>query len=410
MKNLSITGAALVFMALSLLAGVALVAVSVLVLDDARNVQKVWQRFDDTRSEKARTLNALKRELGYGGLIHHFKDYILRAEPDLVRIVEQKIGGAKAAIDRYRAFGTSGEEDQALKVIDKALRNYRAALKLAHQLVGEDKPAIVVDRVTAVYGRPTLEALELLSASVRNPGAQLGGRNKAALLNELHQAMGYGGLIHEFKLFVLRGADEHAERMRENVAAANKVLERYQAQSMNPAEQRALAAIQRVVNAYSIALNNAFLLTKSKILPREIDRRVSVDDGQALAGFAALTRELVAQNQTAAGSLARSIERIQKLAREQLFAVIAIVILLIAIEVWLFFARIIQPLGHLNRSMLQLADGNLDITIPEAGMKTEIGRMAGAMEVFRGNAIERNRAEVELARQRELLDMTIQAH
>ena len=396
MKNFSIRGAALAFVVLSLLAGVALVAVSVLVLDDARNVQKVWQRFDATRSEKARALNALKRELGYGGLIHHFKNYILRAEAKRIEIVEQKIGGAKAAIDRYRSLGTSDAEERALKDIDQALSNYRAALKVAHQMVRENKPAVVVDRVSAVYGRPTLEALELLSASVRNPGSQGGGRNKAVLLNELHQAMGYGGLIHEFKLYVLRGEDEHAERMRENVAAANEVLERYQAQALNPAEQRALAAIQRVVNAYNIALNKAFLLTKSKFPPREIDRRVSVADGPAQAGFTALTRELVVQNQTAAQSLASSIARIQELALEQLWAVIAIVILLIAIEFWLFFNRIILPLGHLNRAMLQLAGGNLDITIPDSGTKTEIGRMAGAMEVFRTNALERNRAEVAL--------------
>ena len=396
MKNLSISGAALVFVVLSLLAGVALVTVAVLVLDDARNVQAVWQQFDSTRSEKSRALNALKRELGYGGLIHHFKNYILRTEVDRIRIVEQKIGGAKAAIERYRALGTGNDEDQALKDIDTALRNYRDALKVAQQLVNENKPAIVVDRVSAVYGRPTLEALEVLSASVRKPGSKLAGRNKAALLNELHQAMGYGGLIHEFKLYVLRNVGEHAERMRAKLATSNEVLAKYQATQLTPAEQRALAAVQRVVNGYDIALNNAVLLAKDNILPREIDRRVSVDDGPALVGFATLTRALVAQNQTAAASLASSIERIQEFARQQLWAVVAIVILLVAGEIWLFFNRIIWPLGHLNRAMLQLADGNLDITIPEAGSKTEIGRMAGAMEVFRTNAIARERAENQL--------------
>ena len=41
--------------------------------------------------------------------------------------------------------------------------------------------------------------------------------------------------------------------------------------------------------------------------------------------------------------------------------------------------------------MKELADGHLDIQIPSAGRKDEIGSMAQAVDVFRRNAVEAER-------------------
>ncbi len=51
------------------------------------------------------------------------------------------------------------------------------------------------------------------------------------------------------------------------------------------------------------------------------------------------------------------------------------------------------PVLALARTMRQMADGDHNSTIPWVGRKDEIGRMAQALEVFRGNAIERAHLE-----------------
>ncbi len=63
-----------------------------------------------------------------------------------------------------------------------------------------------------------------------------------------------------------------------------------------------------------------------------------------------------------------------------------------------FLARgIVRPLKGMTTAMLQLADGDLEVSIPGAGRRDEIGEMAGAMRTFKYNALERQRLEEEQA-------------
>ncbi|MBV8836499.1 MAG: methyl-accepting chemotaxis protein [Alphaproteobacteria bacterium] len=52
-----------------------------------------------------------------------------------------------------------------------------------------------------------------------------------------------------------------------------------------------------------------------------------------------------------------------------------------------------RPLGAMTDAMRALAAGNLQLAIPGSGRHDEIGEMAGAVEVFKANAIERLRLE-----------------
>lgn len=62
------------------------------------------------------------------------------------------------------------------------------------------------------------------------------------------------------------------------------------------------------------------------------------------------------------------------------------------------------PLGALTNAMGELADGQLEIAIPEKSSGHELGRMAGAMEVFRRNALANQRLEEEALAQRASAD------
>ena len=63
---------------------------------------------------------------------------------------------------------------------------------------------------------------------------------------------------------------------------------------------------------------------------------------------------------------------------------------------------VIRPIQVMTGSMSSLASGNIDLEIPSAERKDEIGRMAEAVAVFRNNALERARLEQEAEANRSL--------
>jgi methyl-accepting chemotaxis protein len=71
-------------------------------------------------------------------------------------------------------------------------------------------------------------------------------------------------------------------------------------------------------------------------------------------------------------------------------------VLLITLAVSTFMARgITRPLNRMTVAMKALADGRLDIEVPGIGRHDEVGEMADAVEVFKINAVARQRLEAE---------------
>ena len=59
------------------------------------------------------------------------------------------------------------------------------------------------------------------------------------------------------------------------------------------------------------------------------------------------------------------------------------------------------PVGGMTRTMLELAEGKLDVTVPAVGNKDELGRMASAVQVFKEQAIKARRLATEQAAEQE---------
>lgn len=70
-------------------------------------------------------------------------------------------------------------------------------------------------------------------------------------------------------------------------------------------------------------------------------------------------------------------------------------LLMLGATVWFVIAGLLRPLTKLREAMRQLAAGNLKTLIFGEGRRDEIGQMAGAVAVFRDNALERQRLEQE---------------
>jgi methyl-accepting chemotaxis protein len=76
------------------------------------------------------------------------------------------------------------------------------------------------------------------------------------------------------------------------------------------------------------------------------------------------------------------------------FAIMAIGAILIAVCV-IAVRRVSRPVQHMTEAMRRLAEGEKDITVPAIGRADEIGAMAGAVEIFKQNAIENEKLQAE---------------
>ncbi|MFC0242115.1 methyl-accepting chemotaxis protein [Rhodopseudomonas telluris] len=80
-------------------------------------------------------------------------------------------------------------------------------------------------------------------------------------------------------------------------------------------------------------------------------------------------------------------------ATQRLLIAAAIVLVIITLVSVLVARGITRPIDAITQAMKQLAAGRLEADIPGVGRADEIGEMAGAVEVFKLNAIERQRLQ-----------------
>ncbi|WP_322514337.1 cache domain-containing protein [Rhodopseudomonas palustris] len=82
-------------------------------------------------------------------------------------------------------------------------------------------------------------------------------------------------------------------------------------------------------------------------------------------------------------------------ATQRLLMAAAFALLIITLVSIIVARGITRPIDAITAAMKNLAAGRLDAEIPGIGRRDEIGEMAGAVEVFKHNAIERQRLEAE---------------
>lgn len=86
-----------------------------------------------------------------------------------------------------------------------------------------------------------------------------------------------------------------------------------------------------------------------------------------------------------------------KVLTAQIITLIFIVILAViaTLVIWVVRKQVSAPILEMNNAMRLLADGDTSITVPALGRNDEVGDMAEAVEVFKNNAIEREKLQAE---------------
>ncbi|ORU93638.1 MAG: hypothetical protein A6F70_06115 [Cycloclasticus sp. symbiont of Bathymodiolus heckerae] len=149
----------------------------------------------------------------------------------------------------------------------------------------------------------------------------------------LNAHLGYGGMIHNFKNYVIRGDSKYLELFKHDVSHIHlniKTLELLGASSQevkNLDSLGLLKAIKLTVDDYEEQLEVAFSMYQTEELLADIDDTVKVDDKQALKALEALREQIVKRSNLIQKATSLSFSKAnQLLSRGQIFAIPLIIL------------------------------------------------------------------------------------
>lgn len=124
-----------------------------------RSVSSSWLTYSETADRKGRWLSALRGHLGYGGIIHDFKNYVLRQDNRYLLAVQRRLPEFYRITDAYLAADMAADERDALWTIRHTIESYEAKLVLAERAAHENWPIAETDRLVRVDDTAAIAAL-----------------------------------------------------------------------------------------------------------------------------------------------------------------------------------------------------------------------------------------------------------
>ncbi len=121
-----------------------------------------WHHYSTGIERKSQLISRIHQHLGYAGMIHHFKNAVLRRDPAYLDQAGQHIEHALEAIAEYRALGTSTAEIEALQAVDDTIDRYTEKIALIRQMIAAGADAHRIDTRVKVDDSAATAALASL--------------------------------------------------------------------------------------------------------------------------------------------------------------------------------------------------------------------------------------------------------
>ena len=220
----------------------------------------------------------------------------------------------------------------------------------------------------------------------------------------LKTALGYGGLIHNFKNYVLRDSTDFFTNANIDAQYIRKLIALFRKTNVNPIENSALDDLLKIVGYYQKNLHKISKMKQQGDSTNTIDRAVVINDKPALDALNTLNQQITIHTNMQVKTLNNSLNIVQ-ISNEMIFFITLIAFTLLIIStVWLLYYKIIQPISKLTDVMSELSNNNLDIEIFATDQNTEIGDMARSVDIFKLNGIKKIQAEKALQQSNEQLE------
>lgn len=127
-----------------------------------------WSLYQQTNAQKVLILGQIKTVIGFEGVIHHFKNYILRGERQQILSAHHKLLEVRIALTAFRNLGLSSEELSALNQLEGVINQYKNMLTKAEQLKNAGNSPEAIDQQVKVDYKPASTAINTLERYLYN--------------------------------------------------------------------------------------------------------------------------------------------------------------------------------------------------------------------------------------------------
>ena len=230
--------------------------------------------------KKIEILTALRAALGYGGMIHNFKNHVLRGSVETGIAFDESVKKARELLNQYLEFPLSDDEIQAVETVNQVISSYVTNRLLLKSTKSISKSPEATDKQVKVDDNGAINSLTFLD---NVNAAVLSGKQQIAA--KIRVLLGYNGFIHHYKNYLLRKDSNRRKLAEQALNEVGKVIDLYRLHTLTPRENAALQDLERVMLAYRNALEAARKLAVKGANARKIDNTVRIDDRPALAAL-----------------------------------------------------------------------------------------------------------------------------
>lgn len=127
-------------------------------------VSDAWVEYNREAASLSYTLSQLYENVGYGGFIHNFKNYVLRGDSSLEVLIEKNLIDTKNTLEKLRNNPLLiATHDHNILKIKHVFNIYSEKYLLAQKMMVQKYSPIEIDKIVKVDDRAALEALHELS-------------------------------------------------------------------------------------------------------------------------------------------------------------------------------------------------------------------------------------------------------
>ncbi|MAM62400.1 MAG: hypothetical protein CMH11_13000 [Maritimibacter sp.] len=329
-------------------------------------------------------------DLGFGGMIHSFKNYLLRGG-DEMRVFDRNTGAILTNLEKLeRQLGpTYGGEIDAIRSM---VREYEAQSEVVRDIRQLDSDIEGIDDVVRVDDTQAAVAMVALTTGVIEGGPE----TKWTTLFALRSALGYDGMIHQFKNFVLRKTPGYEAAARASADRALLAIDQYRGFPITPAEDVALADLAEAVATFRANIDVARDMIDAGAGAAEIDTAVLVPKESALSAFATLGQEIQRQTHAELVGLHQQMDLL-KLGAVALAVLLCAGVAIFSLGLrWTIQRVAVAPAAAIAEGLGRLAEGETHVDLSAYANDTEIGQIARASRRFREALVDNIRKSEDL--------------
>lgn len=127
-----------------------------------RKIKTGWSEYSQAADPRGIWISEIRGYFGYGGMIHNFKNYVLRRDEKYEKVLRVQSRYLLNTIETYQAAGPDAVERDALERIKRVVDEYSRNIEIIRSSIAQNKTAEQIDNLVQVDDSGALRALAVL--------------------------------------------------------------------------------------------------------------------------------------------------------------------------------------------------------------------------------------------------------